>query len=619
MSSTTTNARSKATYTRAAQPRTQQAQLTTPASSVARPVAQVPQRARPQTPQAPQPARKDPPQPTEQDPSQPTDQDPPPQTESQDPPGDEEDEDDVELQGTRFRRVRMVLQGLQGSSVEAKTLQSLNLYQNRRFAFESPADATHAPGQEFTTGEANRAAEPLKLAAKFFMRCVDSFTQLREVLMVGLMSEGKLTKDHISDIIVRADLFRKWIKRSPKLRLVLDVLHETHDLEHYEVLAKQVYSSLSIPRLLNSRQLVKISSGARSSDISNLRKFIVVYLPKTPNEPLSPELSSADADWGRRGVRHPDICALFAPRKLHKVITLGRSDPRWQWAVDQVVAKKDELLATGLPWFLYDRYNAVDQMDGLFRGYLLFRVGRHVYTGPSSAMFLDKKSSARSNDARLDIHLVSAQMIAYICILRHPGKTSMGPSSYPELYYFVLSRITGAYIDEVPYRRSIRESVGSLEDMEELLEEGQEYTKADLERIREELVDDCLESERKKHTRWLQALIVEWNKQLFGNELGRARLSTRSGPKRNKAALQETHLLLSNREQSPDLDEMDIPPSYLPNSKKHALDSEDDNDNDNDSRKRRKKSDKDVQVAEGNDDSGVGVAEEASEPEATGN
>ncbi|KAJ8072112.1 hypothetical protein PM082_015670 [Marasmius tenuissimus] len=43
MSSTTTNARPKATYTRAAQPRTQQAQLTTPASSVARPVAQVPQ------------------------------------------------------------------------------------------------------------------------------------------------------------------------------------------------------------------------------------------------------------------------------------------------------------------------------------------------------------------------------------------------------------------------------------------------------------------------------------------------------------------------------------------------------------------------------------------------
>ncbi|KAL0059925.1 hypothetical protein AAF712_013272 [Marasmius tenuissimus] len=336
MSSTTTNARSKATYTRAAQPRTQQAQLTTPASSVARPVAQVPRTCSASNSSSPSARTKDPPQPTEQDPSQPTDQDPPPQTESQDPPGDEEDEDDVELPGTRFRRVRMVLQGLQGSSVEAKTLQSLNLYQNRRFAFESPADATHAPGQEFTTGEANRAAEPLKLAAKFFMRCVDSFTQLREVLMVGLMSEGKLTKDHISDMHKgeqnrQADLFRKWIKRSPKLRLVLDVLHETHDLEHYEVLAKQVYSSLSIPRLLNSRQLVKISSGARSSDISNLRKFIVVYLPKTPNEPLSPELSSADADWGRRGVRHPDICALFAPRKLHKVITLGRSDPRWQW------------------------------------------------------------------------------------------------------------------------------------------------------------------------------------------------------------------------------------------------------------------------------------------------
>ncbi|KAL0062181.1 hypothetical protein AAF712_010937 [Marasmius tenuissimus] len=587
MSSTTTNAQSKATSTRAAQPQTQQAQLTTPASSVARPVAQVPQRARPQTPQAPQPARK---------------------THLsllnkihlslltkihllkpnlKIHPAMKKTKMMWNYQGTRFRRVRMVLQGLQGSSVEAKTLQSLNLYQNRRFAFESPADATHAPGQEFTTGEANRAAEPLKLAAKFFMRCVDSFTQLREVLMVGLMSEGKLTKDHISDMHKgeqnrRADLFRKWIKRSPKLRLVLDVLHETHDLEHYEVLAKQVYSSLSIPRLLNSRQLVKISSGARSSDISNLRKFIVVYLPKTPNEPLSPELSSADADWGRRGVRHPDICALFAPRKLHKVITLGRSDPRWQWS------------------------------------------GGMSTPGPSSAMFLDKKSSARSNDARLDIHLVSAQMIAYICILvRYCLSTATswkdvdGAFSYPELYYFVLSRITGAYIDEVPYRRSIRESVGSLEDMEELLEEGQEYTKADLERIREELVDDCLESERKKHTRWLQALIVEWNN--FGNELGRARLSTRSGPKRNKAALQETHLLLSNREQSPDLDEMDIPPSYLPNSKKHALDSEDDNDNDNDSRKRRKKSDKDVQVAEGNDDSGVGVAEEASEPEATGN
>ncbi|KAL0060529.1 hypothetical protein AAF712_012687 [Marasmius tenuissimus] len=64
----------------------------------------------------------------------------------------------------------------------------------------NPADATHAPGQEFTTGEAKRAAEPLKLAAKFFMCCVDSFTQLREVLMVSLISKGKSTEDDISDM-----------------------------------------------------------------------------------------------------------------------------------------------------------------------------------------------------------------------------------------------------------------------------------------------------------------------------------------------------------------------------------------------------------------------------------
>ncbi|KAL0060530.1 hypothetical protein AAF712_012688 [Marasmius tenuissimus] len=311
---------------------------------------------------------------------------------------------------------------------------------------------------------------------------------------------------------------------------------------------------------------MKISSGARSSNISNLHKFILVYLLKTLNESLSPELSSTDADQGCHGVRHPNICALFAPRKLDKVIILGRSNPRWQWAVDQVVAKKDELLATGLPWFLYDGYNTVDWMDGLFRGYLLFCVGRHVYTGPLLAMFLDKKSSARSNNARLDIHLVSAQMIACICILVQyclftatSWKDVNGAFSYPELYYFVLRCITGAYINEVPYQRFIHELVGSLEDMGELLEEWQEYTKVDLERIREELVDDCLESERKKHMHWLQVLIVEWNKQLFGNELGHARLSTCSGPKRNKAALQETHLLLLNQEQSPDLDEASEP------------------------------------------------------------
>ncbi|KAL0056723.1 hypothetical protein AAF712_016669, partial [Marasmius tenuissimus] len=108
--------------------------------------------------------------------------------------------------------------------------------------------------------------------------------------------------------------------------------------------------------------------------------------------------------------------------------------------------------------------------------------------------------------------------------------------------------------------------------------------------------------------------------QLFGNELGCTQLLTCSGPKCNKATLQETHLLLLNWEQLPDLDKMDIPPSYLLKSKKHALGSEDNNDNNNnDSHKHCKKSDKDVQVTEGNDDSGVGVTEEASEPEATGN
>lgn len=70
------------------------------------------------------------------------------------------------------------------------------------------------------------------------------------------------------------------------------------------------------------------------------------------------------------------------------------------------------------PSFLYDTETAYDEENediGLFRGFLLIRVYRHIFTGPSSVM----NPTARVNKSKAKkfrLTEVNGRTIAYACV-----------------------------------------------------------------------------------------------------------------------------------------------------------------------------------------------------------
>jgi hypothetical protein len=70
------------------------------------------------------------------------------------------------------------------------------------------------------------------------------------------------------------------------------------------------------------------------------------------------------------------------------------------------------------PSFLYDTETAYDEENediGLFRGFLLVRVYRHIFTGPSSAMNPTAKVN-KSKARKFRLAEVTGRTIAYACV-----------------------------------------------------------------------------------------------------------------------------------------------------------------------------------------------------------
>ena len=70
------------------------------------------------------------------------------------------------------------------------------------------------------------------------------------------------------------------------------------------------------------------------------------------------------------------------------------------------------------PSFLYEIETAYDEENediGLFRGFLLVRVYRHIFTGPSSAMNPTAKVN-KSKARKFRLAEVTERTIAYACV-----------------------------------------------------------------------------------------------------------------------------------------------------------------------------------------------------------
>lgn len=84
----------------------------------------------------------------------------------------------------------------------------------------------------------------------------------------------------------------------------------------------------------------------------------------------------------------------------------------------RVADGKIKITDEDFPTFLYEYETAYDEQNediGLFRGFLLVRVFRHIFTGPTSAM--DPKTKPNKSKAKkFRLTKVTGRMIAYASV-----------------------------------------------------------------------------------------------------------------------------------------------------------------------------------------------------------
>jgi len=86
--------------------------------------------------------------------------------------------------------------------------------------------------------------------------------------------------------------------------------------------------------------------------------------------------------------------------------------------MDRVKDGTVQITDEDFPSFLYDTETAYDEENediGLFRGFLLVRVYRHIFTGPSSAMNPTAKVN-KSKARKFRLTEVTGRTIAYACV-----------------------------------------------------------------------------------------------------------------------------------------------------------------------------------------------------------
>ncbi len=86
--------------------------------------------------------------------------------------------------------------------------------------------------------------------------------------------------------------------------------------------------------------------------------------------------------------------------------------------MDRVEDGTVQITDEDFPSFLYEIETAYDEENediGLFRGFLLIRVYRHIFTGPSSAMNPTAKVN-KSKARKFRLTKVTGRTIAYACV-----------------------------------------------------------------------------------------------------------------------------------------------------------------------------------------------------------
>ncbi|KZP19906.1 hypothetical protein FIBSPDRAFT_954973 [Athelia psychrophila] len=164
-------------------------------------------------------------------------------------------------------------------------------------------------------------------------------------------------------------------------------------------------------------QIDEKAKEVRTSDSGALKHSIVPLLPKNlTTDAVLPPIPPKSSSKANRGYNHPQIARMLCPRD--RLVDFD-SDAS---VIDQLQAGSIPVTPGDWATFLYneeEEYDAENPAQGLFRGYLLIRVAKHIFTGPSSASKSKAgagKSTRASNAKIHGMKRFTARTIAYVVV-----------------------------------------------------------------------------------------------------------------------------------------------------------------------------------------------------------
>ncbi|KIJ07142.1 hypothetical protein PAXINDRAFT_19656 [Paxillus involutus ATCC 200175] len=187
-----------------------------------------------------------------------------------------------------------------------------------------------------------------------------------------------------------------------------------------------------------------------SDDASRLKDKIGHYVaPNAAEAAISPPFYIGGSSRSHLGLNHIVLARFLCPiNKLHEF----NIDPKRTQT--KLLDGGIEIRSNIYPAFCWSGNPPASDFDeddiykGLHKGYLLERVMRHIFTGPSSALGEESRGTRAGNAELHGMTKVEAAHIAYACVQARFGITSTnrwsekdGSFSYRRFYYHILDDI----------------------------------------------------------------------------------------------------------------------------------------------------------------------------------
>ncbi|KAG1721734.1 hypothetical protein EDD22DRAFT_962429 [Suillus occidentalis] len=293
--------------------------------------------------------------------------------------------------------------------------------------------------------------------ARWIPRGLDMFCDLKQAIQVSLLLEEEAAEAEDGDETEEAHV--KAARR--KILDACDSITRARYMRTFEYINEHApYLGTLIGRKKKRDELAQLIgemqnmiNHTRSEDASRLKSRMGSYAAPNPDKELiCPPITDDSKSHAQMGFNHVQLGKLLCPAK-HLVEYI--KDPHGM--KNKFDSASLKVTAALWPAFLYpgntagEDFDPEDIIEGLFRGYLLERVIKHIFTSPSSALKAGGSSGTRACNAKLHgMKEVGAEHITYAAVQARFAISSLekwkdhdGLFYYTDFYTRIVNLIRG--------------------------------------------------------------------------------------------------------------------------------------------------------------------------------